>query len=181
MTKLIVAFACLFIVVALPGATTPAPHVPGAAPVTFRSNPIGVANDPAGDPCGTNVATALEDGTLRNVRIAPGETWSYNMSWGGHDRLYYNCAGVYGGNLCNLAARYAQTARALGLTPIFQDHGVGDLGGGPENSVAIWNLNDGPGNHGVALDLLLTNPTSRLVWLRAVDGDGSVVIEGGME
>lgn len=80
----------------------------------------------------------------------------------------------------NLAARYAQVARALGLTPIFEDHGVGDLGGGPENSVAIWNVGGQAGSAGDAQDLEITNTTGAAVTFRArVDGE-QVVIEGGV-
>jgi hypothetical protein len=84
-------------------------------------------------------------------------------------------AGVLGGGWCNLAARYAQAARAAGLTPLFQDHGVGDMGGGPENSVLIWNVDGAAGNDGDRRDLLLRNDTGRAVVFRVVDAGGDAV------
>lgn len=151
---------------------------PAPAPLagSFASNPITVGDDP----CGWNVQVALDamGGALRNVQIAPGETFSFNATMGSPAFIdYRTCAGVPGGNWCNLAARYAQVSRALGLVPQFQDHGVGDLGGGPENSVAIWNEG---GQAGAGQDLLITNTLNRPVLFQAIDNGGSVIIEGGV-
>jgi hypothetical protein len=77
------------------------------------SNPIAIA----ADDCGWNVAAALEanGGALQSVRLAPGDTFSFNATMGDPASIdYRTCAGVPGGNWCNLAARYAQVARALG-------------------------------------------------------------------
>ena len=140
-----------------------------------ESNPIAVG----GDACGWNVQVALDarGGALRSVTLAPGETFSFNATMGDPGAIpYQTCAGVPGGNWCNLAARYAQAARAIGLTPRFHDHGVGDLGGGPENSVAIWNIGGQAGSVGDAQDLEITNTTGRIVTFRARDLGGAVAI-----
>ena len=60
--------------------------------------------------------------------------------------------------------------------PRFHDHGVGDLGGGPENSVAIWNIGGQAGSVGGAQDLEITNTTGRIVTFRARDLGGAVAI-----
>jgi hypothetical protein len=142
----------------------------------IASNPIAIG----GDDCGTNVQVALEasGGALQDVQIRPGETFSFNATMGDPGRIpYRTCAGVPGGNWCNLAARYAQVSRALGLMPQFQDHGVGDLGGGPENSVAIWN----EGGRAGGQDLQITNTLTRPVRFQAIIEGGSVMIMGGVE
>lgn len=153
-------------------APVPAPVAQDGA---YASNPIAIG----GDDCGWNIQVALEanGGALQEVRIAPSETFSFNATMGNPDAIpYRTCMGVPGGNWCNLAARYAQVARALGLVPQFQDHGVGDLGGGPENSVAIWNKD---GIAGAGQDLLVTNTTDRPVFFVARSDGATVTIEGG--
>lgn len=152
------------------------PAAPVPVPVAAaESNPIAVG----GDACGWNVQVALDarGGALRSVTLAPGETFSFNATMGDPGAIpYQTCAGVPGGNWCNLAARYAQAARAIGLTPRFHDHGVGDLGGGPENSVAIWNVGGLPGSGDGRQDLEITNTTGRNVTFRARDLGGAVTI-----
>jgi len=159
----------------------PAPPAAPAAPALsvpqFASNPISLAGD-----CGYNVQVAIDanGGALQHVVIWPGETFSFNASMGSPVAIpFVTCAGVPGGNWCNLAARYAQVARALGLVPQFEDHGVGDLGGGPENSVAIWNVGGQAGSEGESQDLEITNTTSQAVTFQTrVDGD-RLIVEGG--
>jgi hypothetical protein len=138
------------------------------------SNPIALSNDD----CGWNVRVALgaNGGALRSVVLQPNEMFSFNATMGNPAAIEYRmCAGVPGGNWCNLAARYAQVARAIGLAPQFQDHGVGDLGGGIENSVAIWNESGQPG---VGQDLLISNTTDRVVTFQAQPQGDSIVIVG---
>ena len=158
-----------------------APIVPAAIPAgAAESNPITVG----ADACGWNVQVALDAraGALRNIQVAPGQTFSFNATMGDPaDIPYQTCAGVPGGNWCNLAARYAQAARAIGLVPRFQDHGVGDLGGGPENSVAIWNVGGLPGTADGRQDLEITNTTGRIVTFRARDLGGAVAIVASVE
>ena len=160
-----------------------APQAPAAAPAGIAAIPTGAAeSNPiavGGDACGWNVQVALDarGGALRSVTLAPGETFSFNATMGDPGAIpYQTCAGVPGGNWCNLAARYAQAARAIGLVPRFHDHGVGDLGGGPENSVAIWNIGGQAGSVGGAQDLEITNTTGRIVTFRARDLGGAVAI-----
>lgn len=144
------------------------------APLTgIASNPISLAGD-----CGYNVQVALDasGGALWDVTLQPGETWSFNATMGNPAAIDYRmCAGVPGGNWCNLAARYAYVAEQLGLLRQFQDHGVGDLGGGPENSVAIWNEGGAAGGQ----DLQITNTLDRPVRFQAQSDGGAVMIIGG--
>lgn len=141
------------------------------------SNPIAITDDD----CGWNVVAALtaNSGALQYVRLAPGDVFSFNAIMGDPSAIEYRyCAGVPGGNWCNLAARYAQVARAIGLVPVFQDHGIGDLGAGVENSVAIWNES---GIAGAGQDLLIQNTTGKIVTFRAQPQGESVVIIGSLE
>jgi len=141
------------------------------------SNPIAIA----GDDCGWNVQVALDasGGSLRDVRVPPGSFFSFNGTMGDPAAIpYRTCAGVPGGNWCNLAARYAQVTRALGLVPEFQDHGIGDLGGGPENSVSIWNVG---GQAGEGQDLIVRNTTDHTLRYRAEQDGANVIIVAWFE
>lgn len=138
------------------------------------SNPITVDDSSFG----INVRAALtaNDNALQNVTIQPGETWSFNASVGNPALLSLATIVHPGDGWCNLAARYAQVSRALGLTPQFEDHHAGDLGGGPENSVAIWNIGGEPGFEGGRQDLMITNTTNRIVRFQAQEMDSGVII-----
>ena len=171
---------------ALFGASQVAPVVASAPVVAVQataprdaaySSPIAIG----GDDCGWNVLVALDaaGGSLRDVAVPPGSYFSFNGTMGDPGWIdYRDCAGVPGGNWCNLAARYAQAARALGLVPEFQDHGVGDLGGGPENSVAIWNVG---GQAGEGQDLIIQNTTAHTLRFQAEQSGASVVIVAWLE
>lgn len=140
----------------------------------------GIASAPIayqGDDCAWNVAIALQ-AIGSNVEIPAGGWWSFNQAMGDPGRLdYRTCAGVPGGNWCNLAARYAQAARALGAHLTFQDHGV-DLGAGRENSVTIWNESGQAGGQ----DLIIENTSNAPLRLSVQDiGGGQVRIVGGTE
>ena len=144
---------------------------------TAQSNPIAMGDDP----CGINVRVALDarNGALRDVQIAPGETFSFNATMGNPGEIPYQwCAGVPGGHWCNLAARYAQVTRALGLEPLFEDHREGDLGGGPENSVAIWNIGGEAGSGDGRQDLEVVNTTPHMLHYMVEESGGSVTILG---
>ncbi len=144
------------------------------------SNPIALTNDD----CGWNLVAALNanGGALQRVTIAPGDVFSFNAAMGDPSVIEYrSCAGIPGGNWCNLAARYAQAARAIGLTPVFQDHGVGDLGAGTENSVAIWNVGGLAGFENGSQDLLIQNTLNQLVTFRAHPQGDSIVVVGSVE
>ena len=141
----------------------------------FTSNAI---ESDSGSAIGINVQAALDanQGALRHSIVHPGETWSFNYTVGDPSALSLATIVHPGDGWCNLAARYAQAGRAAGLTAHFQDHGVGDLGGGAENSVAIWNIGGIPGTIDGRQDLELTNSTPYAVQLDAQEHDGSVVI-----
>lgn len=125
------------------------------------------------DSCSRNVLVGIKYGQLngRNVVIPPGATWSFVAAMGVPSSTPYEyCAGILAGNLCNFAARYAYVAKELGLQVRFQDHFPGDdttdLGGGPENQVAILFEDDGT----PIQDLEITNTTDRPVLFRIEDG-----------
>lgn len=103
-------------------------------PVPIRellSNPIDGSQSST---CSRNVGRAVE--SLERVTLGPGEKWSYVAAV---QRTDYEVCGLYtGGYLCNLAARYAQVADGLGLAITFVDHNIGDIGAGPNYSVAIF-------------------------------------------
>lgn len=136
-----------------------------------------------GGVCQANVIAALaaNGGALQSITLQPGQTFSFNATVGNPDALVlYDCAGVYGGSWCNLAAAYSQVARRLGLSPQFQDHGI-DLGYGRENAVAIWNVGGVAGFDNGAQDLVIENTTGRVVTFEAVDSADGVVVSGGMQ
>jgi hypothetical protein len=141
----------------------------------LASSPIGLDGD-----CGENVVLAMQanGGALEHVTIAPGETFSFNATLGDPEAAGYRmCAGVPGGNWCNLAARYAQVGRALGMQLEFLHHGV-DLGAGIENDVLIWNIAGQAGFADGRQDLLMTNTTNRSVTLIAFEQGGALVVTG---
>lgn len=145
-------------------------------PITgsFVSTPIAIGNDD----CGWNVAVALDanSAALQRVTLQPGQTFSFNATMGNPELLdYRSCSGVPGGNWCNLAARYAQVARAKGLPLQFLHHNV-DLGAGIENDVLIWNIDGQPGFDEGRQDLLITNTTNNVVMLQTQQQDNAVVV-----
>ncbi len=130
------------------------------------------------DGCGINarVAVAANSGALKNVVIVPGETWSFNATMGDPQYInYVTCYGVPGGYWCDVAARYLQVGRALGLTPTFQHHGIQLVDVDWEDSVAIWNEG---GVAGAGQDLLLTNNTQHTVHMWFIENGETGVISG---
>ncbi len=128
--------------------------------------------------CDHNVRAALgaRGGALQLVTVAPGETFSFNATMGDPAAVAYDsCGGVPGGGWCNLASRYAEAARAVGLAPRFPHHGI-DLGNGWENAVSIWNIGGRAGTGGGAQDLEITNTRPEAVTFRAIEtADGIAV------
>jgi hypothetical protein len=145
----------------------------------FSSPPLDIRGE-----MGYNIEIALNanNGALRSVIIRPGETWSFNQTIGhpkNLPRMYY-IAGVYGGGWCDLAGRYVQVGRQLGLTPTFEQHGGVALSGlSVADSPYIWNIDGTAGNFNGAQDLLLRNNTLNTVTLKAIKVGDSVVIIGG--
>ncbi len=147
------------------------------APISSQTSPRAYSNPVT--VCRYNIEAALNanNGALRNVTINSGQLFSFNESMGDISNIDYDSCGgsIPGIGWCNLAAGYAKVAGDLGLTPLFQDHGIGDIGQGPEYSVMIWN--DGSDNG----DLKFTNTLNRPVHLWAEDDGVNVVIKGEIE
>jgi hypothetical protein len=128
-----------------------------------------------------NVAAALDasGGALRQVIIAPGETWSFNRAVGSPSGIsLVTIAGVYGGGWCDLASRYVVALRPLlSYDAIrFVRHrdatGYDLMGVAPDDAVAIWNTNGGDDEK----DLTIYNGTGRaLVIAVSLAGDGVTV------
>lgn len=136
---------------------------------TFQSSPLDISGN-----MGYNVRIALNanNGALRNIVIRPNETWSFNQTVGDPSVLpkMYHIAGVYGGGWCDLAGRYVQVLRQLGLTPVFEQHGGIALNGlSVQDSPYIWNTNGSVGNINGAQDVVVTNTTDRTIYLTAVE------------
>ena len=125
---------------------------------------IGAVSNPLSDygdaNCRYNQEILLNEPSIHRVTIIPHGSWSFNRATGDPGTIPYRSAfGVPAGCWCNLAAHFAKVANDLGLIVQFQDHGVGDLGQGPEYSVLIWNTN---GQDGEA-DLVIINNTDRII------------------
>lgn len=129
-----------------------------------------------GGPCGHNARVALEanGGALQRVEIPPGVEWSFNETMGSPAALdYVSCSGIPGGYWCDVAARYLQVGKQLGLEPTFQHHGIQLAGVAWSDSIAIWNSGGRGGQ-----DLLLRNETGKTVFLWVEAADGGVIVRG---
>lgn len=127
-------------------------------------------------PCGHNARVALgaNGGALQQVEIAPGVEWSFNETMGDPAKIAYEvCSGIPGGYWCDVAARYLQVGRGLGLVPTFQHHGIQLAGVAWSDSVAIWNAGGRGGQ-----DLLLRNETGRTAYIWVEAADGGVIVRG---
>ena len=132
-----------------------------------------------GGDCQYNIVAALNanGGALQHVTLQPGTMFSFNATMGSPARVDYRmCAGVPGGGWCNLAARYSQLARAVGLQPRFVDHGI-DLGAGRENAVAIWNVDGTAGFDNGAQDLVIENTLDHAITFIASSTPQGVTVE----
>lgn len=139
---------------------------------TVRSNPIEFTGSDFG--YNINVALTANGNALRDIRIMPGQSWSFNATVGNPNSIsFVNVAGIPGGGWCNLAARYAQAVRTLGIpdNDIHFLHHNQDLGGGPENDVLIWNIGGTPGFAGGRQDLVIDNNTGQTIrlWVEQID------------
>lgn len=172
--------ALIIAVLALGGVVALSHHAaPVSAPVLLaESAPLSLAGD-----CGTNVLAALSarSGALRRVELEPGQTFSFNAAIGDPANIpVVVVSGVPGGCWCDLASRYAQVTRQVGLTPRFRNHGFALRDVSIEDSVSIWNIDGTPGTDGSRQDLEITNTTSSVVVLTA-DDDGSAVVVRAMD
>lgn len=110
---------------------------------------------------------------LQDVSIPPHTDWSFNENWIIVDPEKHICGVVYGG-VCDMAARYSNAARKIGLISHIARHT--DVKGNPvtlasvdpEDSVGIWSSGGRGGG-----DLILENTTDRVAYLRA-ELDGNV-------
>lgn len=104
----------------------------------------------------TNIALIVPP--LEHVTLVPGETWSFNATVG-HPDMYplITAGGVYGGGWCDLASRYAELARVLGLSREFPLHSTPLLEVERQDNVSIWNMD---GSATQEQDLRITNTSS---------------------
>jgi hypothetical protein len=104
----------------------------------------------------TNIALVVPP--LSSVTLPPGATWSFNETVG-HPDMYplITAGGVYGGGWCDLASRYAETARILGLAREFPLHSTPLLEVERQDNVSIWNMD---GSATQEQDLRITNTGS---------------------
>lgn len=138
------------------------------------------------DPFGYNVKVALDanNGALRYIVIKSGTTWSFNETIGDPNRISQlkTLAGVYGGGWCDLACRYIQVAKGLGLETEYLQHGGIALNScSVADSPYIWTTDGKRGIVDGRQDLLITNNTIYTVILQAIERDDSVVIIGRKE
>lgn len=148
-----------------------------------------------GNDFGYNVAQALDNsnGALRNVTIKNGEQWSFNEAMGVPSDDLKWVSGVWGGGWCDLACRYVQALKGLGLhithgtqldadDIVFLQHGGIHLNNCTvDESPYIWSAGY-KGFDNAMQDLIVNNRTGKTIRLIAVDnGDGTVSIAGKLE
>jgi hypothetical protein len=156
-----------------------------AQPGATSSVPLSLAGD-----VGINVRAALgaRNGALREVRIAPGATFSFNATIGNPALVsFVTAGGIPGGGWCDLAARYVQAVRPLLPTEAvrFPNHnitaGYGLADVSYDDAVSIWNIDGTAGSVGGRQDLEITNTLERPLRLVAVERDGAVVVQAFVE
>jgi hypothetical protein len=149
------------------------------------------------DSFGLNVKAALDanNGALRNVVINDGERWSFNKSIGNPDQLKLLwVSGVYGGGWCDLACRYVQALKGLGLRIthgadmdsndiVFLQHGGIALNNCTvAESPYIWSKGAQAGFDSGRQDLIVNNRTGKTIHLIVVNnGDNTVSIAGKLK
>jgi hypothetical protein len=147
-----------------------------SAPITINSN----------DPFGYNVKSALDmqKGALRHVVIESGDTWSFNEALG--KPKYFpalkSVAGIEGGGWCDLACRYIQVAKGLGLHTVYLQHGGIALNScSVEDSPYIWTVDGIRGLEKGRQDLLITNNTVYTAMIEVIEKDNAAIIIGNLE
>lgn len=154
-----------------------------------------ITEDPNND-FGLNVKAALDanNNALRNVVIKDGEQWSFNQSIGNPNSLHLvNVSGVYGGGWCDLACRYVQALKGLGVSithgsdintagAVFLQHGGIALNNCTyDESPYIWSAGNKGFDSGMQ-DLIVNNTTGKTIHLIVVDNeDGTATIAGKLE
>lgn len=158
-----------------------------SAPITENTN----------DGFGLNVKAALDanNSALRNITIKDGEQWSFNETVGNPDKLQLTTiSGVYGGGWCDLACRYVQVFKGLGLPithgtdmnangAIFLQHGGISLNQcGFDESPYIWSKGTQAGFDDGRQDLVVNNGTGKTIRITVVDNeDNTATIVGKLE
>lgn len=158
-----------------------------SAPITVNVN----------DSFGLNVKTALDanNSALRNVLIKDGERWSFNQTIGDPNELHLaNVSGVYGGGWCDLACRYVQVFKGLGLhishsadmdsnDVVFLQHGGIALNNCTvDESPYIWSNGADIGFNDGRQDLIINNRTGKTIHIIVVNNDdGTATIAGKLE
>lgn len=135
---------------------------------------------------GFNVHAALEmnNTALRKVVIKSGDTWSFNEALGKPSTFpeLKVVETVYAGGWCDLACRYIQAARGLGLHTQYLQHGGIALNGCTvEDSPYIWTTDGKRGLEDGRQDLLITNNTVYTVVLEVIEKDNTAVIIGNTQ
>jgi len=115
---------------------------------------------------------------LQDIIIKPNEDWSFNEHWNVVDEEKHYCAGVQYGGVCDMAARYNNAARLMGLTTLFQQHPGLLAGIGAEDNVVIWSL--GSYTRG-GQDLIIKNETNRIAYLKARIDNNTFTVTGWYE
>jgi len=138
------------------------------------------------DSFGYNVRAALDmnNNALRHVIIESGDTWSFNEALGKPNTFptLKMVAGISGGGWCDLACRYIQVAKGLGLHTVYLQHGGIALNScSLEDSPFIWTENGKRGFENGQQDLLITNNTVKTVVLDVVEENNAAIIIGNTQ
>lgn len=148
-----------------------------------------------GNDFGFNVKAGLDgnNGALRNITIKDGEQWSFNETLGNPNMPLKNVSGVYGGGWCDLACRYVQVFKGLGLPinhgtdinangAVFLQHGGISLNQCSfDESPFIWSAGYKGFDNGMQ-DLVVNNGTGKTIKIAVVDNaDGTATIVGKLE
>ena len=156
-----------------------------SAPITINRN----------DSFGFNVSQALQarNNALQDVIIKDGERWSFNATIGKADMELRTIYGIPGGGWCDLACRYVQVLKGLGLhithgtdmssdDIVFLQHGGMALYNcSVDESPYIWSAGNVGFENGMQ-DLIVNNRTGKTIHLTVVNNnDGTATITGTLE
>lgn len=135
---------------------------------------------------GFNVSSALDinKGALRKVVILSGDTWSFNETLGKPNTFppLKTIFGVEGGGWCDLACRYIQAAKGLGLHTEYLQHGGIALNScSLEDSPFIWTVDGVRGLDKGRQDLLITNNTVYTAVIEVIEKDNAAIIIGNLK
>ncbi len=144
---------------------------------------------------GKNVRGALDanNGALRNITIKDGEQWSFNETVGNPDVLDLAVIVNLGDGWCDLACRYIQVFKGLGIPithgtdmgtngAVFLQHGRIKLDSCSfDESPFIWSAGIKGFDKGMQ-DLVVNNGTGKTIRITVVDNeDGTATVVGKLE